>query len=133
MDDICEICGENEADKFSRTCSDKACKITRSLFVWRVKVFKGEKPPKGAKAGCSGGLIQDSFGVWKSYNWYWYYHSSKKLKAKLKEVRAKIYLLDKMKSYDEIIKALNTNFCNQIKYSIKITSYEKQHATFDSL
>lgn len=130
--DKCRICGENERTRCSDVCSDEACKITNRLFVWRVKVFKGHVPPKGTRRSSGCGVLLGA-GTIKYYNWYFYNHSEEKIKSKLKEVRAKIYLLDKMKTYEGIIKTLNTNYCNQITYSINTTSYEKQRTTFNTL
>jgi len=130
----CIICKENSSTGYDVSpCKEDACKITYTLFTWKQKVFDDCKPPKNTSRSGRGGVDVKGPNKGRSYTWFYYNHSRKKINFKLKEVRAKLYLLDKMKSYDEIIKSLNTNYCNQIKYSIKVTSYEKQHSTFNTL
>lgn len=138
LDDVgyymCRICGVKESTRCSLVCADEACKITNKLFIWKVKVWEGEKPPKGTYKG-SGMVVGTGKGrngiTW--CHWYHYKHSRKSIVEKLQQVRAKLYVLQKLNSIEKIEKALNTNYCNPIKFTINKINYEQQRAIFNTL
>lgn len=131
--DMCHICNENERAPRSSayTCTNQACKITHRLFVWKIKVYQNQTPPKNSSRGGGGG-VDFTQGKPMSYTYYWYNIPREEVINKLQQVRAKIALLSKLKSIESIQKALNDKFCNLKKYQITKMNYEEHRSIFNT-
>lgn len=122
--DKCIICQTNEPTRCNNVCTDEACKITKKLFVWEVWLDEGSRTPKGFSKG-SGSKIYCGDGIKKPWqNVYHWKQDRKLINEKLKQVRAKLFLLSHIDNLDSIIKTLDTNYCNQPRYKINRYSYE---------
>lgn len=112
-------------------CKDKACRLTFKLFDWWIKCDSRDPriiKNRGIKIHFSNKHCGDRYLV----------HPGKKIVAdKLKEVRAKLYLMDKINEFShyntsQITTVLSSNFCKPFPLIFKQISYEKQHRIFKS-